>query len=970
MKYIYLLAVIFIFTFPNSVLAQCGGSEFCNGNTGLYSNDDATNIAYDNMGSCFHSTFIKEPNGEWRVWGANMKQNGTSAALSPLSVNSTNYPNLTGTIYKIAVGSDGTVSQLIVLTSDGLFAGGYEQAVISNQITTSPQFKRLTVDGKADGLPETVNPDQIKMLFATTRTIILTTCSGEVYVLSQNTQVRGNGATGSAMQWSKVMQDATTPLSNVIVTRGNSAVGFALKADGSLWTWGSGTYLGDGTIATTRNFATQMILPAGMPGIKMIQATLSDEQDSSYYVLGTDKKLYSLGFNFYGQLGDRSTTTRLSWVNAKNPNSSVINDAAWISANEHDGINPSIAIIKEGGFMYTAGSNSASMIGRTGISFNYLDLSSGITSSDVITQTEAGGHSTAVIKLGSVRYGYVGHRIDGSMGDGTATIEVQQSFDFITPPIVAVCGTICEQPTLSALSPTICPGSDAVFVISGTPGDIVSYKLNNGATQTTTIGTNGSVQVIVAGPSANQNINLTFILGGSGDCSNFLSLSANISISNNVTPLFTQVASICSGATLNALPTTSTNGISGTWAPPINNAATTTYTFTPTIQGTCISNAVMTIGVLSTTIPTFTQIEAICEGAALNPLPLTSLNGIVGTWSPAPNNLQTTTYSFTPNGGSCIDLVTMTIVVNPKPTPSFIQVAPICEGNVLAALPAISSNGISGIWSPPINNTVTTTYTFTPTDACALLVPMTITVTPRISPVFSLADAICFADSQFEFPTTSSNGITGSWSPSLSNTQTATYLFTPNASECANPASKELIVFDDFDFEHIRYCQNGTLFLEILPTLQSFDSNSAQYNWQSNNTNIANNAIFNVTSYLKSTTISETMPITFTITVTSADGCPKTKSITLESVYCGIQKGISPNNDGLNEFFDLRLLDVEKLTIFNRYGTKVYSRNNYTEEWHGQDDSGNILPDATYYYVIDFISSSSKTGWIYINNEH
>ncbi|MBL0013249.1 MAG: gliding motility-associated C-terminal domain-containing protein [Flavobacterium sp.] len=273
----------------------------------------------------------------------------------------------------------------------------------------------------------------------------------------------------------------------------------------------------------------------------------------------------------------------------------------------------------------------------------------------------------------------------------------------------------------------------------------------------------------------------------------------------------------------------------------------------------------------------------------------------------------------------------MTIVVNPKPTPIFSQVAAICEGNALASLPTISSNGISGVWSPAINNTVTTTYTFTPSDVCALLVPMTITVTPRISPVFSLADAICFADSQFELPTTSSNGITGSWSPSLNNTQTATYVFTPNATECAVPTSKELVVFDDFDFEHIRYCQNGELFLEILPTLQSFDSNSAQYDWQLNNITIANNAILNVTSYLKSTSINETMPITFDITVTNSDGCPKQRP-TLQSVYCEIQKGISPNNDGLNEFFDLRLLDVEKLVIFNRYGTKVYSRNNYTEE--------------------------------------
>ena len=59
-----------------------------------------------------------------------------------------------------------------------------------------------------------------------------------------------------------------------------------------------------------------------------------------------------------------------------------------------------------------------------------------------------------------------------------------------------------------------------------------------------------------------------------------------ITVNPNVTPTFTHVAAICSGATLSALPTTSLNGITGTWAPALDNTATTTYTFTPT-AGLC-----------------------------------------------------------------------------------------------------------------------------------------------------------------------------------------------------------------------------------------------------------------------------------------------------------------------------------------------------------------------------------------------
>ena len=85
---------------------------------------------------------------------------------------------------------------------------------------------------------------------------------------------------------------------------------------------------------------------------------------------------------------------------------------------------------------------------------------------------------------------------------------------------------------------------------------------------------------------------------------------------------------------------------------------------------------------------------------------------------------------------------------------------------------------------------------------------------------------------------------------------------------------------------------------------------------------------------------------------------------------CSIPKGISPNGDNLNDELDLSFYNIEKLEIFNRYGSKVYSKSNYEDEWHGQSDNGNELPDGTYYYVIDFTDLETKTGWIYINREH
>jgi gliding motility-associated-like protein len=109
-------------------------------------------------------------------------------------------------------------------------------------------------------------------------------------------------------------------------------------------------------------------------------------------------------------------------------------------------------------------------------------------------------------------------------------------------------------------------------------------------------------------------------------------------------------------------------------------------------------------------------------------------------------------------------------------------------------------------------------------------------------------------------------------------------------------------------------------------------------------------------------------PGTYTVTVTTIpDGCTSTDSINIPSVTCAIQQGISPNGDGKNDSFDLSTLGVDELEIFNRYGTRVYNLANYTNQWFGQSNSGDTLPDGTYFYVIKKKDGENLTGWIYIN---
>jgi gliding motility-associated-like protein len=264
---------------------------------------------------------------------------------------------------------------------------------------------------------------------------------------------------------------------------------------------------------------------------------------------------------------------------------------------------------------------------------------------------------------------------------------------------------------------------------------------------------------------------------------------------NPIAAVFTQVAPICSGQTLASLPTTSNNGVIGTWSPVINNTATTTYTFNPTVGQCTVTPVTMTI-VVNPIAAVFTQVAPICSGQTLTPLPTTSNNGVTGNWSPAMNNLATTTYTFTPTLGQCtVTPVTMTIVVNPIAA-VFTQVAPICSGQTLDPLPTTSNNGVTGNWSPVINNTATTTYTFTPTVGQCTVTPVTMTIVVNpIAAVFTQVTPICSGQTLAPLPTTSNNGVTGTWSPAINNTATMTYTFTQTAGQCTvTPVTMTIVV--------------------------------------------------------------------------------------------------------------------------------------------------------------------------------
>ncbi len=406
--------------------------------------------------------------------------------------------------------------------------------------------------------------------------------------------------------------------------------------------------------------------------------------------------------------------------------------------------------------------------------------------------------TTSIVNWNNNAWLSLGGNFDNNGGINTVTTPITNfgSFSFGIP-VVAV-------PTLSATSLNdfgqICLNAEAgpnSFVLSGTnltAGNITisslsgfTYSLSAGGTYSSTLvipqagGALSNTTIFVKfSPTALQSYNGNIAISGGG--ASTINVTASGSGTNQTVPTFTQINPICSGASF-TLPTTSTNGITGTWTPSINNTATTTYTFTPG-STQCATNTTMTVSVNPSINPTFNQINPICAGGSFT-LPTTSNNGITGVWTPAINNTATTTYTFTPASSQCASTATMTVSVTPSINPTFNQIAAICYGGNFT-LPTTSNNNITGVWTPAINNTATTTYTFTPdANQCANATTMTVSVNSRFIPSFSLVNSICTGDT-FSLPTISNNNITGSWTPAINNTATTTYTFTPDANQCAN----------------------------------------------------------------------------------------------------------------------------------------------------------------------------------------
>jgi gliding motility-associated-like protein len=95
--------------------------------------------------------------------------------------------------------------------------------------------------------------------------------------------------------------------------------------------------------------------------------------------------------------------------------------------------------------------------------------------------------------------------------------------------------------------------------------------------------------------------------------------------------------------------------------------------------------------------------------------------------------------------------------------------------------------------------------------------------------------------------------------------------------------------------------------------------------------------------------------------------CPQDPPPVIPDSPLLIPNVISPNNDGVNDLFEIdNLQENTELIILNRWGNVVFSTTNYQNNWDGKDTFGKELADGVYTYKFTTETGIIGHGFVHL----
>lgn len=386
-------------------------------------------------------------------------------------------------------------------------------------------------------------------------------------------------------------------------------------------------------------------------------------------------------------------------------------------------------------------------------------------------------------------------------GNYTVTVTDFNGCSSLSLPISVIVNSTPATPEISASGPTTICSEGSLTLLSNSPnGNLWS---NGSSSQSNIVTTSGTYFVTVT----------------ENGCTSLASNSIPVTVNITPPPPIISVdgpTTFCSG---NSVVLTSSSPDGNIWSNgQISQSITAVdpgeYSLQVSNNG-CLSYS-ETIMITVIPVPSPPIINAsgpttFCQGSNVT-LTTDSSDGLV--WTVSNGNQfpvatliiqsnQTAIYAtVTANGCTSEPSQIISTTVLPNVTPSFSQVAPICAGSTFI-LPSTSNNGYSGSWTPAINNTTTTTYTFNPVSGvCATFQTMTVAVNSLPQVTLSTFPNVCNTATNLVLSGgtplggtyTGTSVISNTFNPSIGiGTYPITYTYT-NGSGCSSSANQNLTV--------------------------------------------------------------------------------------------------------------------------------------------------------------------------------